>query len=263
MRITRDLCTSIERAEVAELEHLLLNARKQFPEILPDAVQIGGGVAIYAGVDSPLSEATGIGIDSRAGKAEVDALTRYYAERDMSARVRVSPLADGNFVRALVSRGFEPLEYENLLVADLAALDTQRDVRVENARNLLAWSRASAEAFAKREPTAKEVQVAALICTVPENTPLEVREGNTIVATACMSVNGDVASFFAASTQSARRGRGLHRAMVADRMARAVELGAKLARVTASPATSSEQNFRRAGFVPVYTRTTWVRRLTP
>jgi hypothetical protein len=260
MRITRDLCTAIERAEVTELERLLRNARKQFPEILPDAVQIGGGIAIYAGIDSPLSEATGIGIDARAGKSEADTLTRYYEERDMLPRVRVSPLADANFVRALVARGYEPLEYENLLVADLMALDPQRDARVQNVRNLLAWSRASAEAFAKREPTAKEVQVASLICSVPETVPLEVREGNTIVATACMSLEGDIASFFAASTQNSQRGRGLHRAMVTDRMARAVELGAKIGRVTAAPASSSEQNFRRAGFVPAYTRVTWGKR---
>jgi hypothetical protein len=247
----------MERAEVAGLEHLLRNARKKFPEILPDAVRIGGGIAIYAGVDSPLSEATGIGVETRVGSAEVDTLTRYYEERSMPARVRVSPLADANFVRALVARGYKPIEYENLLVADLIAMDPQRDLRVQNARDLEAWSRASAEAFAKREPTGKEIQVARLICTVPETIPLEARENRTIVATACLSVEGEIASFFAASAHSSQRGRGLHRAMITDRMARAVELGAQIGRVAAAPASSSERNFRRAGFVPLYTRTTW------
>ena len=260
MRFTRELCTSIERAEVAGLEHMLRSARRQFPEILPDGVQIGGGIAIYAGIDSPLSEATGIGVDTRAGEAEADELTRYYEERDMPPRVRVSPLADPKFVRALIARGYKPLEYENMLVADLIALDAQRDMRVEKANDLESWSRASAEAFAKREPTAKEVQVARLICTVPETIAVEVRESGSIVATACLSVEGPIASFFAASTHSSMRGRGLHRAVVADRMARATQLGAKIGRVTAAPASSSEQNFRRAGFVPLYTRTTWEKR---
>jgi hypothetical protein len=56
------------------------------------------------------------------------------------------------------------------------------------------------------------------------------------------------------------RRRGWQIAMIADRMARAREAGARFLRGTARPASSSERNFHRCGFVTLYTRALWERR---
>jgi len=70
-------------------------------------------------------------------------------------------------------------------------------------------------------------------------------------------VQGEIAGFFGAATAPAHRGRGWQSALIADRAARGVERGARFGRATTRLGTVSEQNFRRAGFVVLYTRTTW------
>ncbi|HVA27386.1 MAG TPA: hypothetical protein VNF68_04360 [Candidatus Baltobacteraceae bacterium] len=258
MRITRELCDAIERVEVEGLSSCIRNARERFPDVRPDMLAIGGGIAVFAGIDSPLSEGTGIGLWESAGEAEAEALVCFYRDRAAPARVRVSPHADLRFVRGLAARGCVPISYENMMVADLTSLEASRDARVQAMGDELAWSRASASAFADGAPiTDADMGVPMMLCTIPDVTALEIRVNSEVVATGCMDVNGEVAGFFAASTLPAYRGKGFQGALIRDRIARGLERGARIGRVTTRPTTASEQNFRRIGFVPLYTSTVW------
>jgi GNAT superfamily N-acetyltransferase len=258
VKIDRAFCDALERAEVAGLLACIRNAQARFPELLPATHVVGGGIAAFAGINSPISEATGIGLWERAGRDEALLVTQFYRERGAQPRVRLSPHADRDFVRALVELGYVPLEYENPMAADLHALDAQRDPRVVEMRDPQEWSRATGSAFLDGEPCDESnLIVGLMVCTPPETTALEIRESGAIVASGCMDVDGEIAGFFGAGTAPAHRGRGLQSALIGDRIARALERGARYGRVTARPGTLSERNFRRFGFAPLYTRITW------
>jgi GNAT superfamily N-acetyltransferase len=248
----------IERAEVLGLQCCIRNARTHFPQLHPASVEIAGGIAAYAGVNSPLSEAMGIGLSGQAGRAEAEALTSFYRERGAQPRVRVTPHTDADFVAALIALGYVPLEYENPMTAELGAIAARRDPRVEEMRDAREWSAATGSAFMDGKPCDESNMIVGLmIATPPETTALEIRIDGAIAASGCMDVQGEIAAFFGAATAPAFRGRGLQTALIADRAARAIERGAQVGRVTTRPGTLSEQNFRRLGFSPLYTRTLW------
>ncbi|HUA08433.1 MAG TPA: hypothetical protein VMA98_04105 [Candidatus Acidoferrales bacterium] len=258
MKINREFCDTIERAEVHALDLCVRNARERFPALHPATVAIGGGIAAYTGIGSPISEALGIGLWERAGHEEALAVTEFYRSRGAQPRVRLSPYADADFVHALVALGYVPLEYENPLAADLLAIGARRDPRVVEMRDSREWSLATGTAFLDGKPCDESnLIVGLMICTQPQVTALEIRENGAIIASGCMDVTGDLAGFFGAGTAPAYRNRGLQSALIADRAARAIERGAKIGRVTTRPGSISEQNFRRIGFAVLYTRTLW------
>jgi GNAT superfamily N-acetyltransferase len=258
VKIDRAFCDSIERREVLGVESCIRSAQSRFPQLHPALAKIGGGIAAYAGVNSPFSEAIGIGLWERAGRAEAEALTAFYRERGAQPRVRLSPHADEEFVRSLVALGYIPVEYENPLVADLAAIAPRRDERVQEMRDAQEWSRATGSAFMDGKPCDdSNLIVGLMVCTPPETTALEIRIDGEIAASGAMDVQGEIAGFFGAATAPAFRGRGLQSALIADRAARALERGARFGRVTTWPASPSEQNYRRIGFTPLYTRVLW------
>lgn len=258
MKIDRAFCDAVERAETAGVRATANNAKLLFPQLHPQAQEIAGGVAAFAGINSPLSEAIGIGLWERAGRDEAEALTAFYRERGAQPRVRLSPHADPDFVHALIAFGYEPLEYENPLVADLATIGARRDSRVTLMRDANEWSAATGSAFMDGAPCDESNMVIGLmVCTPPSTTALEIRQADAIVASGCMDVQGEIAGLFGAGTAPAFRRRGLQTALILDRAARALESGARFCRVTTRPGSISEQNFRRLGFALLYTRTLW------
>lgn len=258
MKIDRAFCDTVERAEVAGLRQCVSNAKARFPQLHPDAFEIGGGLAAFAGINSPLSEALGIGLGERAGRDEADALTAFYRDRGAQPRARLSPHVDPAFVQALIALGYVPLEYETPMIADLATIGARRDPRVTPMRDANEWSAATGSAFMDGAPCDESnLLIGLMVCTPPETIALEIREADAIVASGCMDVQGPIAGFYGAGTAPAFRGRGLQTALILDRAARALERGAHIGRVTTRPGSISEQNFRRIGFVPLYTRTLW------
>jgi hypothetical protein len=258
VKIDRKFCENIERAEVAASRHCVENAKRRFPDLDPQTLSIGGGIAAFAGINSPLSEAIGIGLWERAAQDEAEALTAFYRERGAQPRVRLSPYADPSFVRALLGLGYAPLEYENPLTAELATIGARRDPRVTAMRDANEWSAATGNAFLDGAPCDESnLLIGLMVCTPPETTALEIRVDDAIVASGCMDVQGEIAGFYGAATAVGHRGRGLQTTLILDRAARALERGAQFGRVTTRPGSISEQNFRRTGFVLLYTRTLW------
>lgn len=258
MKIDRAFCDALERSEVSATRSVAGYAQARFPELQCAAQDIAGGVAVFGGVGSPLSEAIGVGLWERAGRPEAEALTTFYRDRGAQPKVRLSPHADPDFVRALLELGYVPLEYENPLTGDLRSIGAGRDARVTEMRDADEWSRATGSAFMDGAPCDESNLIIGLIvCSTPASTALEIRLDGAIAASGCMDVQGEIAGFYGAATAPAFRGRGLQSALIADRIARAVERGARFGRVTTRPGTTSEQNFRRSGFVPLYTRTIW------
>src|ERR1700678_3128990 len=75
VKIDRAFCDAIERAEVAAALQCANNATARFPQLHPQAQEIAGGIAAFAGVNSPFSEAVGLGLGESAGPREAEVVT--------------------------------------------------------------------------------------------------------------------------------------------------------------------------------------------
>jgi GNAT superfamily N-acetyltransferase len=251
----------MRRAEMAGFRSALVAAAQLWPEIGVDSINVAGGFVPFMGRESPLSQAVGVGFDRPVTDGDIATITDFYQSRGAPARTYASPLSDPTLVAGLAKAGYAPVEYQNVFAVDDLAANGRRDDRVVVARDLVAWARASASGFADGvELKPGDADVGLLIASSDGVIALEIRERGTIVATGAMDVRGEVAALFAASTLPSARRRGLHQALIMDRLARAHEAGATFARAMATPGSVSEHNFQRCGFETLYTRALWERK---
>jgi hypothetical protein len=259
--LTRELEETMQRAEMAGFRSALVAASKLWPEIGVDSIDVAGGFVPFMGRESPLSQAVGVGFAGPVTADDIATITNFYESRGAPPRMYVSPLSDATFVTSLASAGYAPVEYQNVFVADDLPAKGRRDDRIVAARDLRKWARASASGFADgAELKPGDADVGVLIASSEGVIALEIREGEAIVATGAMDVRGEVSALFAASTLPSFRRRGLHCALIMDRLARAQEAGAAFARALARPGSASEHNFQRCGFATLYTRALWERK---
>ncbi len=260
MLLTLELAEAIRRAEIAGVRCGLATARRLRPDAGVGSVEVAGGLAAFFGPESPLSEAFGVATNEPVTCAEIAAITEFYESRDSTPRVFVSPLAHATLGAGLAAAGYAPAEYENVLACD-AFEHARRDDRIRAATDLHAWARASTAGFLYGNViTADDELLALTIASSDGVTAVEGIEDGAIVATGAMDVRDGCSALFAASTMPAFRGRGWHIALIADRMARSRDAGARFLRATARPGSASERNFRRCGFATLYTRTLWERK---
>ena len=255
----REVEETIRRCEIAGIGRGLAAARRLLPETGVTSIEIGGGLAAFAGADSPFSQV--YGIVAPVGANDVAAITAFYETRGATPRVFVSPLSDASLARELAAAGYAPCEYENVLASDSFGAYAVYDERIGIASDLDAWAVASTRAFTGLDsPGPADLAVARILAHSESVYPTEALVDDTIVATAAMALEDGCASFFAGSTLPAFRGCGWHTALIRDRIARAHDGGARLMRATARPLSDSERHFIRCGFQVLYTRALWERR---
>jgi len=147
----------------------------------------------------------------------------------------------------------------NVMALDASEIRCERDSRVQVCSIPATWAYASAKSFADdAEPDDAMLFVSELMAAHPRVTALMILDKGELAATACYALEaGGIAALFAASTSPQSRGKGLQTALIRDRLARAREDGATVVRAAAAVGSTSERNFRRYGFTPLYTRTMW------
>lgn len=259
MLLTRDVAETIRKCEISGIRCGVAAAARLTPDAGAASLEIGGGLVVFTGADSPLSQAYGIVEPVTAD--DIAAITVFYESRHATARVFVLPLADVSLAVRLAAAGYAPCEYESVLASDSFEAALRDDPHIGIAGDLDAWARASAQAFTGRETLEdSDIAIARLLALSDGVAALEARDNDAIVATAAIDMRDGCAALFAGSTLPAFRGRGWHTALVRARIARARDAGARLMRATARPMSASERNFQRCGFVTLFTRALWERR---
>jgi len=258
MLFTREVDERIAACEIAGVRCAIDAVRRLQPELEAEGMKVAGGLAAFTGIDSPLSQAVGVGYQGPVGAAEIAEITAFYRSHCAQPRVFVTPLADPSVGRALAEAGYVPVEHSNVLASDRFDGFARWDERIAITPDVEAWARASARAFTGREILEPgDDSIATVIASSDGVIALEARENGAIVATAAMDVRFGCAGLFAGSTIGSFRHRGWQIALICNRIARARDAGANLLRAGAAPGSTSERNFQRCGFVTLYTRVLW------
>ena len=143
MFTTPDLAARIDRAEGRLCAGIARVVAAQAPDYGSDVVEIGGGVAVFAGVGSPTNKMIGVGFEGLPDAAALDAVERLFAAHGAPLQAEVSTLADPAFHACLVQRGYEPRGFENVLGHPLTAIEAAAPANVfiesVDADDLPAW----------------------------------------------------------------------------------------------------------------------------
>ena len=101
--------------------------QKLHPEIGADFAPICGGHMMFAGLNSPIGHAAGLGFDGPVTAADLDRLEAFYRSHNAPAQLDICPLTDPSVLELVNARGYAIAELNNVL---FAALDPHLSVDV-------------------------------------------------------------------------------------------------------------------------------------
>jgi GNAT superfamily N-acetyltransferase len=232
-----------------------------FPDVGATAEPFAGGWAAFAGVDSPITQAFGLGLSGPVEEDEVARMEEFFRRRGAATHVELCPYADPSIVEVFRRRGYTLTEFSNVLARRLSAEDAEMtsdgEVRVRHPEPHEArrWAETVARGFfpeGELPPGMIDLFITSLNSATGTFFLAEI--DGEIIGGGVLTMHGGVASCGGASTLPAFRGRGAQTALLRARLKFAAEHGCDLAMVTTMPGTTSQRNAERQGFRVVYTR---------
>ena len=238
MFVDATLAARIERAETRGLAAIAARVPGA------TATALGGGAAIRIRPRSPMNKIVGAGFDGPLDLAAAPDLP-----------LELSTLADPS----VAPRRYGLTGFRHVLVRACAApLDVPPapGVTIEAVTDLDAWIATSIAGFGSAGGLDPDVLAATIRDgAVVDATRYLARVDGAPAAVAAMSLDADgFAMCFGATTLPAARGRGVHAALTAARLADARAAGAALAVVTTGAGSASQRNLERLGFRIAYAR---------
>ncbi len=221
--------------------------------------EIAGGWAIFHQVDSPVTQAIGVGLRGPAESSELNRLEAFFHDRGSAAIIDLCALADPSLLPMLQQRGYVIREISNVLVRYLdpaeAFAGLAPSIRIEPvaAHEYPSWVRTVMQGFAGQDEVPEE-QVAMMMSANPWPESFFGTLDGSRAGAAAMDVHAGLATLFGDSTLVHARGRGLQLALIWHRLRRAAQLGCDLATASVAPGGISHRNYERAGFQLVYGR---------
>jgi hypothetical protein len=278
------LALQLEQAEAWNNAEYAAAWKRTYPSSGAVAEDVGGGVAVFTGADSPVTQVIGLGLRAPVPSAQIDHLERFFSSRGASTRILVCPLADPGLLPELGARGYRPAEFENVMARPLTLA-----APVQPAADRPAWSpaptqaeagfsgltvrpvdRGEEEAYARMvadgfaapaEPTALEVVLGGIPLAMDRTICLVASLDGVPAGAGAVSLYRDVAVLFSDSTLLPHRGHGVQSALLRERLAIAMEHGCRWACAGCEPGDRSQHNMERLGFQVAYTKVMMVKAL--
>jgi len=264
-----ELARRVENAEGTACGECAEAFQMLHPEFPVAVEQIAGGVAVFAGVDSPVTQAIGVGINGPVADEDLDRLGEFFRTRNAAAAAEICPFVEMSLYERFAARGYRLLEVSNVLVREISKAQATegapaRGVTVRAARpdEAKLWTRTVAQGFAEHFPVTPEMlDVMEGFAHGKSARPFLAFVGEQIAGGGALTIHDGVCGLFGASTLPDFRGRGVQTELLRARIAHAAGEGCDLAVSIAQPGSISHRNIERAGFRVAYTRTKLIRPL--
>ena len=226
--------------------------------------RIGGGIALYAGVDSPMTQIFGFGMNGKVGEDELDQLEAFYRAHRAPVCVEVCEWADEAVPALLTDYGYHLTERTLVLTRSLAKdLSCEINNRVQRVppTDAKVFARIVARGFAESDAVpATFVDLFQAFCFTEGTACFMAFQNDDPTGGGCVTVHRRVAMLFAASVLPTHRNRGTQLDLIKARLQYAAAQGCNYAVVTASPGTGSIRNLEKCGFRMAYARSKYVKK---
>ncbi len=262
--IFSDLALSqrLERAEGSACVEFAEARRRVSPETKAEWIECGGAYAVFDGVESPITQSFGLGLFEELNTATLDAIEKFFLDREAPVFHEVSPHAGAAALDLLCARKYRPIEISSVLyrlVEGPIASDPNIHVRMIESTDAELWSEVSARGWGHEHPEFIPFlrQLGAITAMRKQSFCFLAEIDGKAAAAATLSIHDRVALFGGSATVPESRRRGLHAALLQARMRYAFQSGCDLAMMVALAGSDSQRNAERKGFKIAYTRMKW------
>jgi hypothetical protein len=259
-----DLARRLERTE-AQSNVDFVEARAQaFPDLGACWIEVAGAFGMFDGAGSPLTQTFGLGVFQPITPEELDTLEDFFLSRGADVFHEVCPLADNSVFTLFNERGYQPIEFSNVLYRPISPdvhLRINRNgaikVRVIEKDEAEMWAQTAFEGWREFAEVADFIRDLGQVTVRSKSISFLAELESDPIATGALTIAGDVALLAGASTVPEARRQGAQLALLEDRLRHAASKGCTVAMMVALPGSGSQRNAERHGFRIAYTRTKW------
>jgi ribosomal protein S18 acetylase RimI-like enzyme len=258
------------RLESAE-EMPQVDCARMFQQLRPEVgaafEPICGGHMIFAGLNSPIGHACGLGFEGPVTGADLDRLEDFYRSHGAPAQVDLCPLTDPSLLELVKERGYGMYELNNVSYRSLENVETPSQLhgvqirRGEPKQAGVFSNIVSRSFFDKEDPPEGFADMLAPLFRFPEALTFVAFVEETPVAAAAGRIIPEhrVFALFGAGTLPDYRGRGIQTALLRTRMKAAADAGCEIVVVVTQGGSISERNCARLGFKIAYSKATVIK----
>lgn len=260
------LSRRLERTEAQSNIDFVEARARAFPESRAGHLEVGGTHAMFDGVDSPLTQTFGLGIDQAATRTDLDRIESFFHDLGAPVFHEVSPLADPTALSLLNESGYEPFEFTSVMFQPIPApAQGGRAPRVRARRighaEIDLWAETSARGWSETpELSAFMLAFARVSANKTSGHAFLAEIDGKPIAAGGLTIHRGVALLAGASTVPEGRRQGAQSALLAARLGFAADQGCDIAMMCALPGSASQRNAERRGFRIAYTRAKWRKR---
>jgi GNAT superfamily N-acetyltransferase len=229
-------------------------------------IAVGGGIAEFRGVNSPVTQAEGLGLNGPVSEEDFERMEKFYRCRGSAVFIEVCPMADPGFVEMLGKRDYRVLEFSNMLIREIdpkekfPGYSPEITIRLAEPAESRLFAETVSRGFADHfEPTEDLISTIQEFFSGPGLIPYLVWIDGKPVGGGTLGIRKGIAGLFGMSTLHEYRGRGVQAALISARLEAGRAAGCDLAMSVTQPSSGSQRNLERQGFRVVYTRTKFIR----
>lgn len=265
------LARRLERAEAQSNIDFVQARARAFPESRAQHLEVAGTQAMFDGVDSPLTQTFGLGMEQAVAPEDMERLEVFF--KDLGAPVfhEVAPLADPSALDSLNRRGYEPFEFTSVMFQPIAASrgdgaasgpgSPAVSSRLVGASETELWAQTSSRGWSESPELGAFMLTFSRVSAMKTSGHAFLAEIEGVaIAAGGLTIHGGVALLAGASTVPEGRRRGAQNALLQARLDFAAEQGCDIAMMCAAPGSASQRNAERQGFRIAYTRVKWRKR---
>ncbi|MBI3586492.1 MAG: GNAT family N-acetyltransferase [Ignavibacteriales bacterium] len=249
----------LESAEALNQVEFVRTHNEIFQQSTAAYRSIGSGFAIYAGIDSPLTQSFGLGFNGAVKEQEILELEEFFGERNAPVNIEVSHLADISLTHLLMEREYKILEYSNVLFKQLESSptpSTKNEIRQAAEHEIDSIATMIATGFLEGKEIPALLLEALKASFLQSNAACFITIRNQELAGGgTVFIQNGIAILGGASTLQQYRNLGIHTELLAHRLNHAYAKQCKLAMVTTLPGSISQRNAEKHGFRLAYART--------
>jgi GNAT superfamily N-acetyltransferase len=262
-----DLARRIERTEASANANFVEARARLFPESGAEWVEVAGAYAMFDGsAESPLTQTFGLGVFEEITGAELEKLEAFFKRHDAPVFHEVSPLSGVSLAALLSERGYQPIEFSNVLYRPVEvennlelSINPKIQTRIIEKGEENLWARLAADGWSTEAPGLSEfmLDLGNVIANSAGYLPFLAEIEGQPIAASVLFIRDDVALLAGASTIPEARRQGAQLALLHGRLRYAAEKGCAIATMVAMPGSQSQKNAEKHGFRIAYTRTKW------
>ena len=229
-------------------------------------IALGGGIAEFRGVNSPVTQAEGLGLNGPVSEEDMERMEKFYRCRGSAVFIEVSPMADPSFIEMLGQRGYRVIEFSNMLIREIGREEKFPEfapgitIRPAEAAESRLFAETVSRGFADHfEPTDELIDTIQEFFSGPGLVPYLVWIEGKPIAGGTLGIRKGIAGLFGMSTLPEFRRRGVQAALISARLEAGRAAGCDIAMSVTQPSSGSQRNLERQGFRVVYTRTKFTR----